>query len=173
MGELVEELELSGWLVRVTDEVSYRAGLYGEDYEYLGEDDYYTTEESSPLLGLENDGETLILAKELYNICEQARWAVESKKCFSAQITYHVSDNEMTWDELTENRLKQVFGAPDADYGHHCSDLTGYLWTDEKFVVNNHDLIKELWSIVGDKYVYKENDKVKKWFYLKVSFYKG
>ena len=47
----------------------------------------------------------------------------------------------MTWDELTENRLKQIYGAPDAKWGHSCSDLTGYLWTDEEFVVNNHDII--------------------------------
>jgi hypothetical protein len=167
-----ETVLLEGWLQKVRDEVTYYQGNYSSNYERLeGEEEVSCN--SNPLIGLvTTSGDKIILAKELKEMLHDAEWKVKRNKFLSAGIVYHVSDNKMSWDELTENHIKQVFGDPDADYGHHCSDLTGYLWTDESFVVNDHDLIKELWSHFGSKFDY-ETDDLKKWFAMQITFYQS
>ena len=61
-------------------------------------------------------------------------------------IRYWVSDKEQPLEEVQEEFLMELMGAANADYGHHYSELTGYLWTDEELMVGGHDLLKELKS---------------------------
>ena len=72
-------------------------------------------------------------------------------------VRYWISDNEQTKEQLKENQLLAISGAVYADYGACYSELTGYLWTDEKVNVGGHDLIFELQSNVG-KFLYMEVD---------------
>ncbi len=70
-------------------------------------------------------------------------------------VSYFISDVELTKEEFLENHLKTVFGAIDDlkcndVYG---SELTGYMWTDEMFVIGGHNLLTELYSHNG-KYCY-------------------
>lgn len=72
-------------------------------------------------------------------------------------VRYFISDIEKTKQELTENLICTMAGAVDADYTDAYSDITGYLWTDEKLNVGGHDLLEELISNIG-KYIYMEVD---------------
>lgn len=70
-------------------------------------------------------------------------------------LRYYVSDVRQSADELFENFVKTLYGKVEADYGTHYSELTGYLWTDEKLNVGGHDIISELRSHVG-KFIHLE-----------------
>jgi hypothetical protein len=72
-------------------------------------------------------------------------------------VRYWISDSELTREELKENQLLAISGAVYADYGARYSELTGYLWTDEKLNVGGHDLLDELESNKG-KFLYMEVD---------------
>lgn len=77
----------------------------------------------------------------------------------SKQVTvrYWVSDKEKTKSELLKDTILRISGSVDADYGDAYSELTGYLWTDEKLNVGGHDLLSELRSSI-DKFLYMEVD---------------
>ncbi len=64
-------------------------------------------------------------------------------------VRYHIIDKEMVLDEAEEHFLKRLYGVIETDVGHHYSEITGYLWTDEKINIGGHNLIAELHSWVG------------------------
>lgn len=72
-------------------------------------------------------------------------------------MRYWVSETEKTKEQLKENLFAAISGSVEADYGDAYSELTGYLWTDEKLKVGGHDLLDELQSYIG-KFLYMEVD---------------
>lgn len=68
-------------------------------------------------------------------------------------VSYYVSQEPKTADELLENELRKVAGSAEADYTQRYSDITGYLWTDEELNVGGHDLLDELYTLAG-QYLY-------------------
>jgi len=72
-------------------------------------------------------------------------------------VRYWISDAEKTKEQIQEGALKTIMGIVDADYGDRCSEITGYLWTDEELNIGGHDLLSELSSYKG-KFVYLEID---------------
>jgi len=64
-------------------------------------------------------------------------------------VSYRITDEPRTLDELIENEAKKLAGAADADYTQHGSDITGYLWTDAELNIGGHDLLAELSSAEG------------------------
>jgi len=76
-------------------------------------------------------------------------------------ITYYISDVELTREEFVKNRLLTAIGAPSIRYSHvYGSEWTGYMHTDQRFKVGNHDLYREL-SNYHDKYCYLKIYKTK------------
>lgn len=73
-------------------------------------------------------------------------------------VSYWITDERRTIDDLIENEAKKLAGAADADYTQHGSDITGYLWTDAELKIGGHDLLAELESAVG------------RWCYLSIKF---
>lgn len=61
-------------------------------------------------------------------------------------VRYWLCEKECTKDEAQEDFLQHLMGLADTKFGAHYSDVTGYLWTDEKVKVGGHDLIAELSS---------------------------
>ena len=69
-------------------------------------------------------------------------------------VRYYISDKEATEEELQEDFLiNTLYGNLESEYGAFYSEVTGYLWTDDKLNIGGHDLRKELESYVG-KYLY-------------------
>lgn len=73
-------------------------------------------------------------------------------------INYHIADEPLNEDEMTEALLAKLMGSAIdgkayVKYEHRYSEMTGYLWTDEKLMIGGHDLIAELYSHVG-KYLH-------------------
>jgi hypothetical protein len=69
-------------------------------------------------------------------------------------VSYYTSDKPVA-DPQAEY-LKQLYGGvtdDDVEYRMRYSDITGYLWTDEKLTVGGHDLIEELRGNLG-RYLY-------------------
>ena len=64
-------------------------------------------------------------------------------------VRYWISSFECAKWEMVEGVVSTLMGVGDADFCHVYSDLTGYLWTDEKIEVGGHDLIQELTSFLG------------------------
>lgn len=89
--------------------------------------------------------EVVVLAEATY----QGMWR---RGCW-ASVSYYIADKVMNEDELQEIHLRVLLGDTQVGYGAHYSDLTGYLWTDEDFVVGGHDLIKEWRGLLG-KFLY-------------------
>jgi hypothetical protein len=167
MGKYIPPIIYEGELLLHKITETYEAGDYSSSYEHLGS----SHEESVNItvLGLKNNNEIIILAESLNDKLGQIKRKCQ-KKGISAQISYHVSNKKMTELELLDNKLKVIYGSPEADYGHHFSDLTGYLWTDEILVVNNHDIIEEIYNIIGGKY--QEKLKNNYYLFLKIEFHK-
>jgi hypothetical protein len=59
-------------------------------------------------------------------------------------VSYWITDEPRTLEQLVENEVKKLAGAADAEYDQAYSDITGYLWTDEKLKIGGHDLLGEL-----------------------------
>lgn len=57
--------------------------------------------------------------------------------------------------KVEETIIESLYGDAKAEYTHHYSDYTGYLWTDEGFIVGGHDLYKILQSHIGE-YIHLE-----------------
>lgn len=70
-------------------------------------------------------------------------------------VRYYISDVPKTKQELRENQLLKISGSVDADYRDRYTEVTGYLWTDEKLKVGGHDLLSEISDNEG-KYIYLE-----------------
>lgn len=70
-------------------------------------------------------------------------------------VRYWTSPLKLAPDEMKKAALLTQLGVADADYSHRYSELTGYLWTDEKFTVGGHDMLERLRSD-NDKYLLLE-----------------
>lgn len=70
-------------------------------------------------------------------------------------VRYFISDQKHSIEELQEDFIRKVMGVSDAKFCHRYSEITGYLWTDEKLKVGGHDLITELKSY-ENKFLYLE-----------------
>jgi hypothetical protein len=68
-------------------------------------------------------------------------------------VRYWISDKPGDEEDLKEDYLQCLYGKTESEYGARYSDYTGYLWTDEDFIVGGHDIITELKSYIG-KYLY-------------------
>ncbi len=72
-------------------------------------------------------------------------------------VRYWTSDTEKPKEELKKDVLRKIFGDVEADYGDRYSDYTGYLWTNEKLNIANHNLLEEIRSHIG-RFIYIEID---------------
>jgi hypothetical protein len=160
----MKDFRLEGWLVPTTDDIHYTKQEYDSDYN--GTDVYHEVSESVSVIGLELENETIILAKKLEGILKDAEYSCKKDEELCATIRYHISEKNLTFEELNDNILKILDGDIEADYIHHCSDLTGYLWTDEKFIINDHDIMNDIKGYVNFYGVHK-----KMWFSIEIKFY--
>lgn len=86
------------------------------------------------------------LTKRVYETCGYGRSPIT--------LAYHITDAPATDEDLVMLVALMasgggITGDKDIDYGHRYSELTGYLWTDDKFVVGGHDMNVELRSHMG------------------------
>lgn len=142
---------LEGWLKPYVCHESYIQGVYDSDYHRTDEE--YESDVNIHVIGLYNkiypDGTPL--AEILYDEFQRIYW--ESKRDeMSVGVRYHLSTQKKSWEELTTNMLNQLEGIASAKWGHHFSDLTGYLWTDQEFIINKHNLIDEIGTQLAGKY---------------------
>ena len=120
--------------------------------------------EGEELLGIApiylKGGRVQILAEQIYedlpygsNLVSVRYWIIDHP--------FQVPNREVL-DIMT---MESYYGIGEADYGAHYSEITGYLWTDEEFILGQkntyrgtgHNLIAELKSAIG-KYLYLEID---------------
>lgn len=113
-------IEYRGWLV---------AAPWGEAYDIL----YLTADRAH----LEDD--------PLASVIEHDMWRYGQY----LSVHYHIADVEQTTEQFDEALAHMLVGYTKADVGHHYSEITGYLWTDEKIQVGGHDLISGLHSYLG------------------------
>ena len=114
-------------------------GEYGDNYETL-------------LLRTEDDQEPLALMLSYKYSRNYPFWSVR----------YFISDVERHGDEWTAALLQHIYGDAEIEYQAAFSEITGYLWTDENFMVGGHDLLAELKSAVGGG---------KKWLRLEITMH--
>lgn len=105
-----------------------------------------TQQNDEDFLGLEREPEhrwdyrhTVILTEELQEVMA-SRWVT---------VRYYTAPRILTWDAATEAAIRQIVGDAEVEYTVHCSEYTGYLWTDEALAVGGHDLLEELKGHVG------------------------
>ncbi|MBE3122963.1 MAG: hypothetical protein IMZ58_12275 [Thermoplasmata archaeon] len=104
--------------------------------KYIGWLQKTSNEGEDDLLGLDTEDGLIILAEEIENhIDEYGNFLT---------VKYFISDKEITETEAIEMWARNLFGKSDAKYRIRCSDLTGYLWTDEELNVGGHNLLDEL-----------------------------
>ena len=111
-----------------------------------------------------------VLAKRIHIIHEKLSDLVRYED-INAHVRFHVTDKQMMFEELNDNVLNKLEGCADTSYYHRFSDITGYLWTEQKIIINNHDIIETIYSMIGGKYNY--NQEKKYWLSMKIKFSKA
>lgn len=79
-------------------------------------------------------------------VAEELEYKLSNKFC---TVRYYICNTKVTLEEAQEYFIRQLYGEIDVLYGMSYSEITGYLWTDEKLNVGGHDLLNELKSYVG------------------------
>jgi len=64
-------------------------------------------------------------------------------------IRYYTASHPFSAEEPVEAFLVSLSGRGEAEYMMRYSEITGYLWTDEKLAVGGHDLLAELKGAAG------------------------
>lgn len=64
-------------------------------------------------------------------------------------IRYYITDEFIPTEKIEENFIKKISGIVDATIYPVYSDITGYLWTEEKIKINGHDLFEEIDNYEG------------------------
>lgn len=59
-------------------------------------------------------------------------------------FAWHIASEPLSFHELEEQLVKTVMGDTKARFTHAYSDLTGYLWTEEKIECGGHDILREI-----------------------------
>ena len=80
-------------------------------------------------------------AGEVY-LCQVLEDLMDWKNILTLQ--WHMSTKPMGFYELEENLVKTAMGVVRIDFYHSYSDLTGYLWTNEKIEIAGHDVLGEI-----------------------------
>lgn len=161
---------LSGWLKPLVVTEYYEKGIYDDDYNMV---DSYEEEIDITVLGFYSGDDAEPLAEKLHRIL----YSIESQcKEFkvNASVVYHLADVEKTWEEFTTNALNMLEGEANVEWRHRFSSLTGYLWTDQKFIVNQHDVLAEIGhQITGQDLWEVYIDKMKPKFLMLEIFFSG
>lgn len=72
-----------------------------------------------------------------------------------ASIRFITGDTAIDPTKVDEIIIESYYGKAVAKYNHCYSDCTGYLWTEEGFIVGGHDIPQILKSHI-DKYIHME-----------------
>lgn len=72
-----------------------------------------------------------------------------------ASIQMLTGDTPIDIDHIDETKIVSMMGEIESKYYHRYSDLTGYLWTTEKFECGGHDIPQILRSHMGE-YIHME-----------------
>lgn len=89
------------------------------------------------------------LARALEELME---WKGEIKT-----FAWHISSEPLSFWELEESLARVAMGLCNTEFNHAYSDLTGYLWTNEKIEIGGHDVLEEINqtanAMTGKKYI--------------------
>lgn len=136
-----ETINISGWLYKQNIDVSHDYGESKKDgglwFGGLKEGRVYDVLHVRP--DGWQDGKPIL--EFLYEDCLMDGAIVD--------VSYAISNTPMTFEAVQEDIIKLALGEADVDFGHHFSDLTGYLWTDSDLKIGGHDLLNELESFEG------------------------
>ena len=72
-----------------------------------------------------------------------------------ANIQMLIGDTPIDMDHIDETKIVSMMGEVSSEYYHRYAELTGYLWTVEKFKCGGHDIPKILSSHMGE-YIHME-----------------
>lgn len=104
---------------------------------------------SANVLGIQIEGgRTLPLATCIRRLKAQ----VGGYKSVQVTAHYHVTDTPVPREELQVALARMAVGDLVTTYYHRYSDQSGYLWTSEAAKIGEHDIVKEIWTMYGDKY---------------------
>lgn len=85
-----------------------------------------------------------------------AMWADDNIYNKEVSVRYLISAELITDpSEMMSEYIMVIMGKSSAHFYGSYSDYTGHLWTNEKFVVGGHDVIRELKSAYG-KFIHME-----------------
>jgi hypothetical protein len=104
--------------------------------------DGYLNSDADSCLAIQTDDENLIFAE----------FFEENLLGKNVSVNYYISDKKLSREELEKQHLEKIFGVVDAECYPVYSDVTGYLWTEEKCRIGGHDLFEELFNYEG-KYI--------------------
>ncbi len=92
-----------------------------------------------------HNGHSVYLAEAVEEFIDHLR-ELRGRYAGSERVTvgWHTSSEEKTHGELEMNLISTALGAVNVDFSHRYSDLTGYLWTDEKIRIGGRDIMEEM-----------------------------
>lgn len=120
-----------------------------------------TGDDTDTTIGIENEvygktfeGEEVLINTAGFPFSKQMEETMGWREKY-ASIRMFTDDKPIDPTKVEEEFIINYYGGAKATYSMRYSDLTGYLWTDEGFVVGGHDILEILKSNYG-KYVHME-----------------
>lgn len=72
--------------------------------------------------------------------------SARSKRSTQITLAWHVSSEQKSFLELEMVVAEAALGQLNTRFSHACSELTGYLWTNEAIKLAGHDVLEEITS---------------------------
>lgn len=130
MSELDEvKAELARYKAMYDDENSDKVTVIKGWYDSCGPGEYYAAAVGDTYLA------------EAFQRLREAHWNQKNKQI---SLSWHVTDEPKSYQDLETNIIKAVMGDLKTTFSHRYSDLTGYLWTNEDVKLQGHDLLREI-----------------------------
>lgn len=99
-------------------------------------------------------GETIVKKDDGFpltkNMADKIGWTD-----YFASVRFVTGKTPIDPTKVEETIIECFYGNAKGRYDHVYSDYTGYLWTEEKFIVGGHDIPKILYSHIGE-YIHME-----------------
>ena len=100
-------------------------------------------------------GEEIVSTDNGFALTKEMEEKINWGKDTYASVRFVTGDVAIDPTKVEETIIESYYGNVESKYYHRYSDYTGYLWTEEGFIVGGHDIRKILESHLG-KYIHME-----------------
>lgn len=108
---------------------------------------YYSGDQYVEVLSDKKEDDFDGYSDDYYPLADYAKDFFSGSK---VNVCYYVSDKEISLEDVQSEYILKTLGLCEADCKHHYSEITGYLYSTEEFIVGGHNLLSMLTRHEGE-----------------------